>query len=123
MKKMLFLLFVFGSLAAQEPNKKVEPSRQVPDSVASQITVNADEFQRTKDIIFSLALENQKLRTKKELTPLDFGYNLIQDNYKLMAGNAQGNEQLRLAFGLIGEIKKARTIQEVKQILKNYGIK
>jgi hypothetical protein len=121
MKKVIFIcLMIFGSLAAQEPNKSAEPSRQVPDSVASQVKVNADEFQRVKGLIFNLALENQKLQTKKDLSPLDFGYNLILDNYKVTENNLQLISSINIIFG---EIKEAKTIPEVKAILKKHGIK
>lgn len=122
MKKTICILclMIFGSLAAQEPNKAVEPSRQVPDSVASQIKVNADEFQRVKGLIFNLALENQKLQTKQDLTPLDFSYNVIMDNYKAV----ENNQKLIVSINtILAEIKEAKTIPEVKAIFKKYGIK
>jgi hypothetical protein len=115
MKKILCLLMLFGSLAAQETDKKEEPAKAVP-----QITVNADEFKWAKDIIFNLALENQKLQGKKDLTPLDFGYGLIQDNFKLKNDIAN----LRTATGgFVDAVKNAKTMAEVKKVLTDYGVK
>ena len=115
MKKILLaLIFVFGALAAQEKQTAVSPN-----NADTKITINAEEFQRVKDLLFWLALENYKLGGKKDAEPLDLMYALILENQKVKAEHVV---MLRMIEEMSAEIKAAQNVVQAKAILKKYGL-
>jgi len=115
MKKILLaLVFVFGALAAQEKQTAVSPN-----NADTKITINAEEFQRVKDLLFGLALENYKLGGKKDAEPLDLMYALILENQKV---KSEHTVMLKMVEEMASEIKAAPNVVQAKAILKKYGL-
>lgn len=115
MKKIILaLVFVFGALAAQE--KQIPAS---PNNADAKITINAEEFQRVKDLLFGLALENYKLGGKKDAEPLDLMYALILENQKVKSEHVV---MLKTIEEMAAEIKAAPNVIKAKEILKKYGL-
>lgn len=115
MKKIILaLVLVFGALAAQEKQPTASPN-----NADAKITINAEEFQRVKDLLFGLALENYKLGGKKDAEPLDLMYALILENQKVKAEHA---ENMKILASMVEEIKAAQNIVQAKAILKKYGL-
>jgi hypothetical protein len=115
MKKILMaLVFVFGALAAQEKQSPVSPN-----NADTKITINAEEFQRVKDLLFGLALENYKLGGKKDAEPLDLMYALILENQKVKSEQAV---MLKMVEEMAKEINAAQNVIQAKAVLKKYGL-
>jgi hypothetical protein len=116
MKKLL-MIFVFGTLAVQNPSFGQDTSPVKAD--VKTVTVNADEFQRVKDLVFGLTLQNYNMANKKNAEPLDLAYDLILENNRLKADNVQ---MVTAANSMGTELKAAKTMIQVKEILKRYGL-
>lgn len=115
MKKIILaLVLVFGALAAQEKQPTASPN-----NADAKITINAEEFQRVKDLLFGLALENYKLGGKKDAEPLDLMYALILENQKVKAEHVV---MLKMVEEMSAEIKAAQNVVQAKAILKKYGL-
>jgi hypothetical protein len=108
------LVFVFGALAAQE--KQIPAS---PNNADAKIQINAEEFQRVKDLLFGLALENYKLGGKKDAEPLDLMYALILENQKIKSEHVV---MLKMVEEMSSEIKAAQNVIQAKAVLKKYGL-
>lgn len=120
--KILCMAFVFGTLAAQNPinvsDGKPANTEKAVGAVPKTVTVNADEFQRVKDLLFGLALQNYQMVNKEKAEPLDLAYSLLLENNKLRNDNA---EIIGLANAMAAELKDAKNTVQVKAILKKYG--